>query len=97
MKIDNTSKALGAYGAQSKPVRRESTPKTSDSASASASDNVAINPKIGAVEREVAAEPAFDAAKVDAIKQAIASGSFQINPDKIADRLIASAQDLLSR
>lgn len=95
MKIDNTSKALGAYGVQSKPVRRESTPKTSDSAAAS--ESVAINPKIGAVEREVAAEPAFDAAKVDAIKQAIAAGSFQINPDKIADQLIASAKDLLSR
>lgn len=95
MKIDNTSKALGAYGVQSKPVRRESTPKTSDSTSSS--ENVAINPKIGAIEREVSAEPAFDAAKVDAIKQAIASGSFQINADRIADQLIASAQDLLSR
>lgn len=95
MKIDNTSKALGAYGAQSKPVRRESVPKTADGAARS--ESVAINPKIGALERGVAAEPAFDAAKVDAIKQAIASGSFQVNPDKIADQLIASAQELLSR
>ena len=33
----------------------------------------------------------FDHAKVEAIKQAIADGKLQVNPDAIADRLIANA------
>ena len=41
--------------------------------------------------------PEFDAAKVSRISQAIADGSFKVNPDVIADRLIANAQELLSK
>jgi len=39
----------------------------------------------------------FDAAKVSRISQAIADGSFKINPEAIADKLIANAQELLSK
>ncbi len=41
--------------------------------------------------------PEFDAAKVARIAQSIADGSFKVNPDVIADRLIANAQELLSK
>ncbi|MEO7151277.1 MAG: flagellar biosynthesis anti-sigma factor FlgM [Burkholderiaceae bacterium] len=41
--------------------------------------------------------PEFDAAKVSRIAQAIADGSFKVNPDVIADRLLANAQELLSK
>jgi negative regulator of flagellin synthesis FlgM len=37
----------------------------------------------------------FDADKVDRIRQAIADGSYKVNADAIADRLLANAQDLL--
>jgi negative regulator of flagellin synthesis FlgM len=37
----------------------------------------------------------FDAAKVDRIRQAIADGSYKVNADAIADKLLANAQDLL--
>lgn len=43
------------------------------------------------------AQPAFDAGKVDEIKQAIRDGKFQVNADAVADKLIASAQDVLAR
>ena len=39
----------------------------------------------------------FDAAKVNRIAQAIANGSFKVNPEAIADKLIANAQELLSK
>ena len=39
----------------------------------------------------------FDAAKVNRIAQAIADGSFKVNPEAIADKLIANAQELLSK
>lgn len=39
----------------------------------------------------------FDAEKVARISQAIDDGSFKINPEAIADKLIANAQELLSK
>ena len=40
-------------------------------------------------------EQSFDAARVSEIKQAIADGRFTINAGAIADRLIASARQLV--
>jgi negative regulator of flagellin synthesis FlgM len=37
----------------------------------------------------------FDQAKVDRISQAIQDGTFKINAEAIADKLIANAQELL--
>lgn len=39
----------------------------------------------------------FDAEKVQRISQAIADGSYQINAEVIADKLIANAQELLGK
>ena len=39
----------------------------------------------------------FDAAKVARIGASIADGSFKINPEAIADKLIANAQELLTK
>lgn len=39
----------------------------------------------------------FDAEKVERISQAIAEGSFQVNAELIADKLIANAQELLGK
>ena len=43
------------------------------------------------------AQTSFDHAKVELIAQAIREGRFEINADAIADKLIANAQELLSR
>ena len=43
------------------------------------------------------ATPPFDAEKVARISQAIAEGSFKINPEVIADKLIGNARELLSK
>ncbi|GHU06333.1 hypothetical protein FACS1894158_12420 [Betaproteobacteria bacterium] len=40
-------------------------------------------------------EAPFDAGRVAEIKQAISEGKFSINADAIADRLIASARELI--
>lgn len=39
----------------------------------------------------------FDADKVAKVGEAIANGSFKVNPEAIADKLIANAQELLSK
>lgn len=38
----------------------------------------------------------FDAAKVERIKQSISDGTYKINPEAIADKLIANAQEVLA-
>lgn len=43
----------------------------------------------------MAGSPVVDVAKVAEIKQAISEGRFQINAGVVADRLIASARELL--
>ncbi|PPE71739.1 flagellar biosynthesis anti-sigma factor FlgM [Caldimonas thermodepolymerans] len=45
----------------------------------------------------LAATPEFDAEKVAAIRQAIADGTYRIDPEAIADKLIANARELLNR
>jgi len=44
-----------------------------------------------------ASTPEFDADKVSRIAQAIRDGKFQVNHEAIADKLIANAQELLSK
>ena len=39
----------------------------------------------------------FDAEKVERIAQAIRDGKFKINPEAIADKLIANAKELLGK
>jgi len=39
----------------------------------------------------------FDAAKVAQMSEAIANGTFKVNPEAIADKLIANAQELLAK
>ena len=43
------------------------------------------------------ASPEFDAEKVDRISKAIDSGTFTINPEAIADKLIANAHEVLAK
>ena len=45
--------------------------------------------ELKALEHELAREPAFDQARVDAIKQSIAQGTYQVDPQRIADKLLA--------
>ena len=44
-----------------------------------------------------AANADFDTAKVERISDAISQGKFTVNPEAIADKLLANAQELLSR
>jgi len=39
----------------------------------------------------------FDAKKVDEVRAAIAAGTFKVNPEAVADKLLASVGELLGR
>ncbi|EKM25332.1 flagellar biosynthesis anti-sigma factor FlgM [Vibrio sp. HENC-03] len=42
----------------------------------------------------MAASPAYDSAKVAAIKEAIANGSYKVDPEKLADNMIKFENEL---
>lgn len=46
---------------------------------------------------QVGAEATFDSAKVERIATAIREGSFKVNAEAIADKLIINAEELLGR
>ncbi|RQO76323.1 flagellar biosynthesis anti-sigma factor FlgM [Aquitalea sp. FJL05] len=100
MKIDNSGSAVGAYASQSKLAKRDAGTQATAAGSAP-TDSVEINPlasRISALATQAGdTAPSFDAAKVDAIKSAIAAGSFSVDPGKIADSLIASTKELLNQ
>jgi negative regulator of flagellin synthesis FlgM len=43
------------------------------------------------------ADGSFDAEKVERVRQSISDGTYKINADAIADKLIANAQDVLGK
>ncbi len=63
-----------------------------NTATAGSSESV----KISAQALALSGNSSFDTIKVNEIKAAIASGTFQVNPEKIANGLIDTVKDLLS-
>ncbi len=51
--------------------------------------------QLQAIQGQLASGEVVDAQRVAEIRQAIAQGKFQINPDAIADKLIESVRELL--
>lgn len=70
------------------------------SAGAAAGGDVRISDlssQLHALESRLSAEPAFDADKVEKLKDAIKNGDFKVNADAVADKLISSVQELIQR
>jgi len=88
MKIESSTNPVGDL--RFKETRAPATNKT---ASAS-SDEVQLS-SLSAQLSASDGEQSFDAARVSEIKQAISDGRFTINASAIADRLIASAKELV--
>lgn len=86
--------ALSAYTGAIRPA----TPRPAASPAAAPADapQRASLPASEAVQKALADTPVVDQEKVDKIKAAIASGSFSINPEKIAAGLLKAAQERIS-
>lgn len=69
-----------------------------DSDSSTDSTTVNISSAASTLMSSVSASTAeFDGAKVEQVKQSIDDGSYQVNHGAIADKLIANAQEVLSK
>lgn len=83
----NTDKKAGA--SQSVALEKASTQQQSSTVTVTDS---AL--KLLQIEKSLAEIPSFDAEKVENIKQALSNGSYTINTDRIAEKLIKFEQDL---
>lgn len=99
MKIDGSSgaKDLGsATGIAPGSARKSGT--TGDVATAKDAVSLSdLSAQLQELETRLSAEPAFDAGRVEQIKDAIRSGTFQVNAEAVAEGLISSVQDLLAK
>lgn len=108
MKIGNSVESTSVAGSVAAPAVRNA-PSDADksiksvNAPAAASIQVELSStaaslRAGAASGATQAATAdFDAEKVNRISQSIADGSFTVNPEAIADKLISNAQELLSK
>ena len=99
MKIGHPGDTSAAAAlAQSRAAPTDAGKAATPSVVAEAGSQVALSSTAAALRsRNAEAAGDFDAAKVSRIAQAIADGSFKVNPEVIADKLIANAQELLSK
>ncbi len=52
---------------------------------------------VSKLQQDMAASPAYDSAKVAAIKEAIANGSYQVDAEKLADSMIKFENEFSNR
>ena len=91
--------ARGTRGTAAAPAAAETPPATAPAATPTSAEpsatielsNTAASLLTGGT------TPEFDAEKVARISKAIEDGTFKINPDAIADKLIANAQEALTK
>lgn len=100
MKINNLpDKPAGAVTGAGKPADRVAAPASMRAAETPPDPGVTVS--LSAASQTITASVAksggdvFNAKKVEAIKSAIASGTFSINAEAVADKLLSNARDML--
>jgi negative regulator of flagellin synthesis FlgM len=99
MKIGNPEAAIGvgAVRAQESAPKNGVEHKPAGQPAADASAQVQLSAAASGLLGAAQAGADFDAEKVARISQAIENGSFKVNAEVIADKMIANAQELLGK
>lgn len=102
MKIDASVKSPTSNGVKEAAPRAAkagtNAPANAPHGKSGAQDKVqitALSSQLQAMETSMDNVPVVDSARVDAIKLAISEGRFKINPEVIADSLLATVKDLM--
>lgn len=97
MKIDSSvGKLIATPDSQSKVARSNTKQQTAAKAESRDEVQLTSSGQLQAMGGNLDTSTPMDSAKIDAIKQAISEGRFKINPEKIANGLLSSVQDLLA-
>lgn len=98
--IDNIRSGQPLSTSTRSSVRNDSAQTSgSDSAKKStvAQDAVSLSSQgkaVGEMHNQMVSQPSFDKAKVAAIKEAIANGSYSVDPEKLADNMMKFEKEL---
>lgn len=102
MKIDTSVKLPSSNSVKETPPRaakaESNVPGAAPQGKAVSPDNVQIttlSSQLQAMESSMGNEPVVNRVRVEEIKLAISEGRFKINPEVIADSLMATVNDLL--
>lgn len=98
MKIDNSSKPVSqtkATQATDKKAGAGAAKRPASSVSQDKVDISSLSAQLQALENSLQQVEVVDSQRVEAIKQAISEGRFKVNPDAIADRLIATVKEMV--
>jgi negative regulator of flagellin synthesis FlgM len=94
MKIDPGVKPVTLPAAENRPSQTQARPRAD-----AAQTEVSLSERsaqLKELEARLAAIPVVDRARVESIKEAIASGQYTIKPENIASGLIDSVKDMLN-
>lgn len=89
-------KAAATPPAGAEAAAAVATPAAVAKPQASAGVTVTLSPTSQAMSGGGSSSDVFNADKVEAMKQAIASGTFQVNAEAIADKMLSNAAEMLS-
>lgn len=98
--LDTTGAAAAQTATERKGNAGQTSAATPPAASTSAAPEASAQVALSSTVTQLGAggtSGEFDAEKVARIAQAIRDGKFTVNPEAIADKLIANAQELLTR
>ena len=96
MKINtDVSRALTGADTATKPAGNAPVGKTTNATAPVGSVNISEASRSLQTTGSSNVEAPFDAKRVDAIKSAISSGQFKVNPEAIANKVLDSASQLL--
>ncbi len=95
-----TQPPLVTGGAKTGPVERTSTDKKVEGVQPAAGDSVTLTNSARQMQKladAVAAAPVTDAERVASVKKAVAQGTYEVNAERIADKLLAAQRELPGR
>lgn len=97
MKIDNSLKSVGGLPAgDDRPAKAKTGTDAPVAGNGVKVDISAQSSQLQSIEARLGAGEIVDAARVAEIKQAIAEGRFKVNPEMVADRLLATVKELIA-
>jgi len=97
MKIGQSPDSRPAGGTAGLSKSGQGTSTSATTAKAKVSNGVPVTVSGLAQEVRVATAGDIDTAKVEQVRTAIANGTYKVNPEAIADKLLSNAKEMLKR